>query len=169
MNIGYYMIVHWRRFIFNSEKIQFNTWLVVSELCNMCLTLSKILKNLMIWSISYHINVIEFGLWSCGLCHTILKSWHLLTNIRKICTSRPGYSDDSSRFVKCVVVFLVSLTVNLYQLQAAYPDPLISCDQFSKWSHEYKVWIPPKVEGKSRKFWNWTTDILNIEIKFWII
>ena len=81
---------------------------LVSELCNMCLTLSKILKNLMIWSISYHINVIEFGLWSCGLCDTILKSWHLLTNICKICTSRSGYSDDSSRSVKLLVIFLDS-------------------------------------------------------------
>ena len=82
---------------------------LVSELCNMCLTLSKILKNLMIWSISYHINVTEFGLWSCALCDTILKSWHLLTNIRKICTSRPGYSDDSSRSVKFVVFSLTGL------------------------------------------------------------
>ena len=141
-------------------------YILVSELCNMCLTWSKILKNLMIWSISYHINVIEFGLWSCGLCHTILKSWHLLTNIRKICTSRSGYSDDSSRSVKCVVVF-----VNLYQLHTKL-HTLISCDQCdqtSKWSHEYKAWITPKVEEKSRKFWNWTTDILNIAVNFWNI
>ena len=145
------MIVHWSRFIFNSEKIQFNTWLVVSELCNMCLTLSKILKNLMIWSISYHINVIEFGLWSCGLCDTILKSWHLLTNIRKICTSWPGYSDDSSRSVKFVVVFLdrPCLTVNLYQLHT-----LISCHSFKMVAWIQDAWIPPKVEEKSRKFWN---------------
>ena len=41
-----------------------------------------------------HINVIEFGLWSCGLCQRILKSCPILRNIRKICMFWSGYSDD---------------------------------------------------------------------------
>ena len=93
-------------------------------------------------------------------------SHNLLTNIRKICTSRPGYSDDSSQSVKCVVVFLdrPCLTVNLYQLHT-----LISCHSFKMVAWIQDAWIPPKVEEKSRKFWNWTTDVLNIWINFWNI
>ena len=51
----------------------------------------------MIWSISYHINVIEFGLWSCGLCQRTLKSWHILRNFRKICGFLAGHSDALDR------------------------------------------------------------------------
>ena len=35
---------------------------------------------------SGNINVIEFGLWSCGLCEKMLKSWHILRNFCKICS-----------------------------------------------------------------------------------
>ena len=67
----------------------------------------------MIWPISFHINVIEFSLWSCGLIRKPLKSWHILRNFRKICIFGDGSSDDHMIYHVCRdVVVLILLKKN---------------------------------------------------------
>ena len=49
---------------------------LVSGVHNTSIALSKTVKFLNIHSISYHLKVLEFGLWPCGLCRLISKFWY---------------------------------------------------------------------------------------------
>ena len=52
----------------------------------------KIVKFLNIHSIRYHLKVLKFGLWPCGLIQKTLKIWHFLSNICNICGFWSGHS-----------------------------------------------------------------------------
>ena len=121
---------------------------------------------------SYYLNVIEYGLWSCGLCGGTLKSWHILRNIRKICVVWSGYSDDHS----CIYFYNLHFPTCSFQLRpwAAQSSAVAFSEQNKKQfcnlqNIKMVARIPPKVKQISRKFWNWTTDVLNIVINFWNI
>ena len=55
---------------------------------------------------SYYINVIEIGLWSCGLILRTLKSWHFSDNFCKICIFGDGNSDDHMFYRDLFLLFL---------------------------------------------------------------
>ena len=80
----------------------------------------------MIWSISYHLNVIDFGLWSCGLCGRTLKSWHILRIFRKIWGIWAGNSDDLKNFLFISIISIFRPVVFSLDLAACLAGTL-SC------------------------------------------
>ena len=124
----------------------------------------------MIWSISCHINAKEIGLWSCGLCQRMLKSWHILRNFRKICGFWAGNTDDLCiyfYFPTCSFqlgpFFLPSwacfLLLRLQSYRNKIKTILAPSVNLQKWHLEYhqnhsRNTVILKLNGSRSKHWN---------------
>ena len=112
-------------------------------------------------------NVLEFGLWSFGLCQIILKNRHFLKNICKICEFWAGHSEDLSRSVECVVVFFPdsNITEKLF-----FSHLILKSQQHSTFTLQngrlnttescVKMTGISKLNGRSSKRWNLILNVL---------